>query len=65
MKNGNSVYDDLYRRMDERPNNEMIHKIFGYMGEYIKFYGEWINICSAINKSDSNPNVRLRKRWNE
>ena len=64
MKNGASRYDTQYARMGKKPDIKRALEIFNVMSDYMNFYEDWIYTCATLNRSVSNPNRRLVKRWN-
>lgn len=63
MKNGKSRWDKQYERMGGKPDIRRAMQIFNEMSDYMAFYEEWIKTCATLNRSISNPNRVLARRW--
>lgn len=63
MKNGKSRWDEQYERMGGKPDIRRAMQIFNVMSDYMVFYGEWVRTCDTLNRSISNPNRTLARRW--
>lgn len=65
MKKGESRWDEQYDRMGGKPDVKRAMRIFNVMSDYMVFYGEWVKTCAILNRSISNPNRALARRWRE
>ena len=65
MKNGASKYDQQYTKMGGKPDIKRALEIFNVMSDYMIFYENWIHTCATLNRSVSNPNRMLVRRWNK
>lgn len=63
MKNGKSRWDEQYARMGGKPDIRRTMRIFNAMSDYMVFYEHWIFTCATLNRSISNPNRTLARRW--
>ena len=63
MKNGASKYDTQYEKMGRKPDIKRALEIFNVMSDYMVFYEHWIFTCDTLNRSISNPNRTLARRW--
>lgn len=63
MKNGESIHDEIYKRMSKKPEREKTLRTWNTMKNYFEFYREWIRVCSQLSKSPNNPNKELLRRW--
>ena len=63
MKNGGSIHDEIYKKMQEKPETERVLGVWGTMQNYFKFYEEWIRACGCLSGSPDNPNKELLRRW--
>lgn len=63
MKNGESIHDEIYKKMKGKPEKEKTIKVWNTMKNYFRFYEEWIRVCSCLSESPDNPNQELLRRW--
>lgn len=63
MRNGDSIYEEQYKRMNGRPDRKRALQLFNVMGDYLKFYEQWVKTCVSLNRKVENPNRSLARRW--
>ena len=44
MKNGESIHDEIYKKMKGKPEKEKTIKVWNTMKNYFRFYEEWIRV---------------------
>ena len=63
MKNGESIHEEIYKKMQGKPEKEKKLRVWNTMKNYFGFYEEWIRVCSRLSGSPDNPNKELLRRW--